>query len=206
MTGFFDGRERRHGRAGRAVLLCCLLATVVFATDAAWGEGSLGLAGLTLMVSALALTLTLALWARVGRPWRMTRRAAATARAASVFVAAFLASVGVLERMGPDVTSSAAFGAGVAASSGILLVVLPLALVAFGWGVFQDRRLSRWMRVLPWALVLVIALTGVAVTATSGSDESWWQAAGVVVVGALLTGFSAGLERRVAPSGSDGSR
>jgi hypothetical protein len=110
-------------------------------------------------------------------------------------VATFLASVGVLERMGPEVTGSAAFAVGVAGMSLLLLVVLPLALVVFGWGVLQDRRLGRCMRVLPGALLLVVVVAAVAVAVTDGSQELWLQAAAVAAAGATLTGFSAGLSR-----------
>jgi hypothetical protein len=145
------------------------------------------------MTVALASTLVQAVRARIGRPWRRSRRAAAVGTAASLFVAAFLSSVGVLERMGPQVTGSAAFGAGVAMMSVTLLIVLPLALVVFAWGVSQDRRLAGWVRALPWAVMLVVALTAVTVAVARGSQELWSQAVAAVVASALLTGFSAGV-------------
>lgn len=109
-----------------AVLVTCLVALAALVADAASGEAELAIVGVAAMALALAMTMTEALRADVGRPSRTTRRAAATARAASVLVAAFLACVGVLERSGPQVTSSAAFAAGVAVMSVLLLVVLPL--------------------------------------------------------------------------------
>jgi hypothetical protein len=147
------------------------------------------------MTLALAITLTQAVWARVGRPWRVTRLAARAGTASSLFVATFLAGVGVLERMGPEVMESTVVAAGVAVMSVLLLVVLPLSLVAFGWGVWKDQRLSGRMRALPWTLLVVVAAGAVAVAVTDGGQELWLQASAVALAGATLTGFSAGLSR-----------
>lgn len=184
-----------------AVLVSCLVALAALVADAASGEAQLAIVGVAAMALALAVTMTQALRADVGRPSRTTRRAAATARAASVVVAAFLACVGVLERSGPQVTSSAAFAAGVAVMSVLLLVVLPLALVVVGWGVLRDRRLGAGTRMLPWLLVLVVAGSAVAVALTGGSRELWLQTAGVAAAGAALTGLSAGLSRATGRAG-----
>ena len=178
-----------------AVLVACLLGSAASVADAASDQADLGLAGVVFMAVALAVTLMQAVRARVGRPSRTSRLAATTAASGSLVVAAFLASVGVLERMGPQVTSSTAFAAGVTGMSVVLFVVLPLSLGVFGWAVSQDRRLGAWMRVLPWVLLLVTAGAGVTVAVTAGSLELWFQAAATAVVGALLTGFSAGSSR-----------
>jgi hypothetical protein len=182
---------RRGGalRSPLPVLLCGLLATAAFGADAALGEANLELAGFALMALSLALALAQAQWAHVGSPWRMSRLAAATGTAASLFVAAFLSSVGVLERMGPQVTNSAVFGAGVAGMSVIFLIVLPVALVVFSWGVFQDRRLSGWLRRLPWAIVVVVVLEALAVAGTEGSGQLWLQVA--------ATGVAVGVAHRL---------
>lgn len=184
----------------------CLAGSAAFIADASSGEADLGLVGVAVMTVALAVTLTQTTRAGVGRPWRTSRLAATTGTAACLFVAAFLSSVGVLERVGPQVTSSAPFAAGVAAMSVVLLVVLPLALVLFACGVSQDRRLDGWMRVLPGALVLVVAVTAVTVAVAGGDPESWLQAAAAAVVGALLTSFSAGLPRAGRSGGSEMQR
>ena len=117
--------------------------------------------------------------------------ASSTGTAASLVVSAFLASVGVLERMGPEVTASAPFALGVAGMSVLLLVVLPLALVVFGWTVARDARLASWVRVLPGATVTVLAATAVTAALVDGGRELWLQATAVAVSGALLTAFSA---------------
>jgi hypothetical protein len=175
------------------VLVACLGGGTAFVADAVAGQAAFGLVGLAVMALALALSLTQAVRTRVGRPWRTTRRAAVAGGAACLFVAAFLSSVGVLERLGPQATSSALFAAGVAVMSVVLLIVLPVSLVVFGWGVSRDARLEGWMRVLPWALLLVVALGAAVVAVTRESVELWLQAAAVAVVGALLTAFSAGV-------------
>ena len=48
--------------------------------------------------------------------------------------------------------------------SALLLIVLPVALVVFGWCVVRDRHLlGAGTRVLPWLLVLVVLVSVVAV-------------------------------------------
>jgi hypothetical protein len=84
----------------------------------------------------------------------------------------------------------------------VLLVVLPLALVVFALGVWRDRRLAAWMRVLPWALVLVLAVTAVTVAVAGAGVELWSQALAVAVVGALLTALSAGSSHAGGSAGS----
>jgi hypothetical protein len=183
-------------RGFASVLASSLLAVAAVVADAVSGEARLGLIGIVLLALALAITLTQAVRARVGRLWRMTRLAARAGTASSLFVATFLACVGVLERMGPEVMGSTVVTAGVAVMSVLLLVALPLALVVFGWGVWKDRRLSGRMRVLPWTLLVIVAVGAVALAVTDGSQELWLQAAAAAVAGATLTGFSAGLSRR----------
>jgi membrane protein implicated in regulation of membrane protease activity len=197
------GSRSASSPAAVLVLVLGLAATAAVVTDAVSGGADLGLVSLALLSSAVAVTLRQALRGRAGRPERTTRRAAATGSAAALFVAAFLSCVGVLERLGPEVTSSAAFAVGVAAMSVVLLVVLPLALVVFSWAVSRDRRLRWWTRVLPWAFVAVGA---VAVAVTAGGQVVWLQAAAVAMAGAALTGVTAGLSRAAAGRASGPAR
>lgn len=189
------GARSRAAIRPATVLAGCLLGVAALVADAASGEARLALVGLVAMAVALAMTLTQAVRSQVGRPWRTSRLAARAGRAACVFVAASLASVGGLERMGPQVTQSAVFAAGVAVLSVVLLVVLPLALVVFGGCVLQDRRLGGCVRVLPWTLLLVVAAAVVALAVTDGGLELWLHAAAVAAAGAALVGFSAGVSR-----------
>jgi hypothetical protein len=182
-------------RGPAAVLACTVLAVAAMVADAVSGEARLGLVGLAAMALALALVLWQAERARVGRPRRVSRLAARTGTASSLVVATSLSVVGVLERLGPEVTDSAAFAAGVAVLSVLLLVVLPLALVVFGWVVWRDRRLDGGLRVLPGIVLLVVALAAVAVALTDGRRELWLHAAAVAVAGAALSSFSAGSSR-----------
>lgn len=177
------------------VLAGCALGVAALVADAASGRARFALVGVALMTLALALTSAQAARAGVGRPARTGRLAARAATAASLFVAAFLASVGVLERGGPQVTGSAVFAAGVAVMSVVLLAVLPLALLVLGRAVVQDRRLDVGVRAMPWTLLLVVLLAVVAVAVTDGGQERWLQAASAAAAGAVLTGFSTGLSR-----------
>jgi arginine exporter protein ArgO len=201
-----SGGWRRPADGTAAVLVLGVVATAAVVTDAVSSEADVGLVGIALVSAAAAVTLRQALRGRAGRPERTSRRAAATGSAAALFVAAFLSSVGVLERLGPEVTGSAAFAVGVAAMSVVLLVVLPLALVAFSWTVSRDRRLGWSTRVLPWAFVSVVAVGAVAVAVTSGGPESWLQAAAVATASAVLAGLSSGLSRAAADGASGPAR
>ena len=184
-----DVRQDRTGP--QAVLVLSVLACAAFVADAVSDESRFALLGLAALGVGVAVTLRQALRAQVGRPWPTSRRAASAGTAASLVVAAFLAFVGVLERMGPEVTQSAPFALGVAGMSVLLLVVLPLALVVFGWTVARDARLTTWVRALPAATVTVLAATAVTAALVDGAQERWLQATAVAVSGALLTAFSA---------------
>jgi hypothetical protein len=105
--------------------------------------------------------------------------------------------------MGPEVTGSGLFALGVAGMSVLLLVVLPLALVIFGWTVARDPRLTGWLRVLPGATVTVLAATSVAAAMIGGGRELWLQATAVIVSGALLTAFSTGVANTDWDAGHD---
>jgi hypothetical protein len=183
----------RDRTSPQAVLVLSLLACAAFVADAVSSASRFGLLGLAALGVSVALTLRQALRAHVGRPWRTSRRAASAGTAASLVVSVFLASVGVLERMGPEVTGSGLFALGVAGMSVLLIVVLPLALVVFGWTVARDPRLTWWVRVLPGATVTVLAATSVTAALIEGRQEFWLQASAVFVSGALLTAFSVGL-------------
>ena len=188
-------RTPRALDAPAPVFALSLLALTAVTVDAVTGEARLVLGSLVLLGLALAVTMAQSLAAGAGRPERTSRLAARAAVGASLFVAAFLALVGVLERTAADVVESTAVAAGVALMSVLLLVVLPLALAVLGWCVWQDRRLTRSARVLPGTLLLVVLTAVAASLATDGTQERWLQAVAVAAAGAVLTGFSGGLPR-----------
>lgn len=191
-TSVADGPQRSRVQPG-AVLALVLAGAAAFLADALSGRAGPALGGTALLALALAVTLRQARSAGVGQPERTGRRAAATATASSVFVAAFLSCVGPLERLRPEVTDSVVFASAVAVMSVVLLVVLPLSLLAFGWAVARDRRLERQVRALPSALVLLLAVTAASAAVADGRPELWLQAGAAVVAGVLLTVFSAGV-------------
>ena len=185
--------------AGRApggaapVVVSSALGVAALLVDAVSGEGRLGLVGVALLSLALAGSSLQVVRARVGRPQARTRLAARTAAGSSLFVATFLSAVGVVEQTGPEAVQSPVFAAGVAVTSVVLLVVLPLALVVLARGVAADQRLRRQVRLLPSAVPVVVAAAGVAVAVTDGRQELWACVVAGAAAGAALTGLSVGL-------------